>query len=221
MGSNVTDLTQAFVAANGGSRDLNAQNVSAFLKQLQTGGAYDPAAAFGTAKAAWDQSPADAYAKLQPATDAAAADAGRYADSATSVFGKSMMDLAAQQSLEGRQAMENRFAQGGTFGTDSGAARAALMYASQSPYAAADAQVAQKRSDAYMGYLMPMAQGAAQNYYARGDRYADLGKNYLGALSGLSQQAYVAPQFQSNPDAASKLMDFGTNLLGSYLGAKH
>ena len=220
MGSNITDLTQAYVDSNGGSRDLNSKNVNAFLQQLQTGGSYDPAAMYGKAMASWDQSPADAAAALKPATDRIASDAGQYADQATQVFGKSMMDLAAQQSLEGRQSLENRFAQGGTFGTDSGAARAALIQASMSPYAQADAQVAQTRSQDYMSYLTPQAQMAAQNYYGKGDRYAALGNNYLGALSGLSQQAYVAPQFQSSPDTSSKLMDFGTSLLGSYLGRK-
>jgi hypothetical protein len=209
MGSDVTDLTAAWTQANGGSRDLNASNVNAFLKQLQTGGAYDPAAAYSKAASYWNQSPADAYAKLKPGYDAMAGDVGRYADAATSVYGKSMMDLAAQQSMEGRNAMEQRFSNGGTFGTDSGAARAALMQASMQPYAAADAQVAQTRAGVYSSLLNPMMQQAGQNYYSMGDRYAAQGNNYLNALSQLSQQAYVAPQFQTSPSAGSNALAGG------------
>ena len=206
MGSNVSDLTQSFVAANGGSRDLNSSNVAAFLKQLQTGGAYDPAAALSKAKSYWDMSPAESYAKLQPSYDAMSGDAARYADESTKVFGKSMMDLAAQQSMEGRQALEQRFSNGGTFGTDSGAARAALMTASMQPYAAADAQVAQQRAQSYNAMMNPMMQQAGQNWYGMGDRYAAQGNNYLTALAGLSQQAYVAPQFQTSKSKGSNAL---------------
>lgn len=217
MGSETTDLTAAWTQANGGSRDLNASNVNAFLKQLQTGGAYDPTAAYGKAASYWNQSPNDAYSKLQPAYDAMAGSAGKYADAATSVYGKSMMDLAAQQSMEGRQALEQRFSNGGTFGTDSGAARAALMTASMQPYAAADAAVASKRSDVYSSLLNPMMQQAGQNYYSMGDRYAAQGNNYLTALAGLSQQAYVAPQFQTSPSKGSNALAGG--LKGAGAGA--
>ena len=208
MGQDVKDLTASFVQQNGG-RDLNAQNVQAFLAQLQAGGAFSPQDAFGTAKKQWSQSPQDAYGALQGAYGNINRDAGAYADAATSPFGQSMLSLAAQQSQEAVNTMSQKMAQGGVFGADYGAARSAMMQGAMQPYAAANAQIASKRADAYNAYAQPQQQGAMANYYGMGDRYANTGNSYLNALAGMSQQAYVAPQFQTSPDALTQGLSYG------------
>ena len=217
MGSDIKDLTAQFVAQNG-SRDLNAANVSSFLQQLSSGGAYNPQAAFNTAQQRWSQSPQDAYAALSGANNGIMADAGRYADASVMPYGQSLQTLAAQQSQQAVQNMSQKMSQGGVFGTDSGAARVALMQGAMQPYAAADAQLAAKRADAYSAYALPQQQMAAQNYYGAGDRYAALGGNYFNALNGLSQQAYLAPQFQQQSSKGSNALSSAAS--GALIGTQ-
>jgi len=81
------------------------------------------------------------------------------------------------------------------------------------PYAAADAAVAAKRADAYNQYMGQQAGLAAQNYYNTGANYANLGNNWFNALAGQSEQAYIAPQFQTQNN------QLGNTLAGAGTGA--
>jgi len=124
------------------------------------------------------------------------AEAKRQADAAFSPFGQAMGEYAADQSRTQRRAVETRLAQGGALGAASGAAQGAIARAVASPYAAANAAMQQQYGNLYQGAHNNLSQG----------------------LAGASQQAIVAPQYQTQKTDFGNFLDLGLQLGSSFMG---
>lgn len=114
-------------------------------------------------------------------------------------YGKSMQETAMLQSEAARRAMEQRLANGGMLGTDSGAGRTALMQAIIEPYARMNTELASKNADVFSSIYNPQAQAALGNTYGKTN-------NLLSALGTTSQ---------ANQGLANIYGTAGQNLLGA------
>jgi hypothetical protein len=242
---NPTDLTASYASKYG--RDLNGQRSNMFYNMLQPGGQLDAGswynmgkAGLGQAGAQTDQAAAMAdrssgnilqkLLQMQPQMQQSAA---QTAQGATSRGATSMADLAAEASARARNNMENRFGAGGQFGTTSGGTLAALMHGTAEPLLQAQTAIDQTYGQAYQNALSPMAQGFQSREFNRPQEYQGVAQSYLqGAnqalgtggllaqlLGGQSEQALIAPQFQSPAQSyGSKLIDVGLGGMSQNLG---
>ncbi len=139
------------------------------------------------------QTPGQAYSDFAQANPALIGQAGAAADAATQLYGQSAEALAAQRSNDARRALEQRFATGGVFGADYGAARKALGEAVSAPYAQAMADIAAQRSSAFNQAYNPQAQALLGNTLAAPERQLagiQAGQGVYGqGLAGLGQAA--------------------------------
>jgi hypothetical protein len=239
------DLTADWAAKNG--RDLNGDRSQAFYDMLSPGGQLDSGSWYnmgrGYAGQAGGQTDRAAemanrssgnileqLLRMQPEMQRSAAGT---ATGATSRGAASMADLAAEASARARSNMENRFGAGGQFGTTSGGTLAALMRGTSEPLLQAQSNINQMYSGAYQNAFSPMAQGFMAREFGRPQEYQGVASSYqksadqaLGTggllaqlLGGQSEQALVAPQFQTQgPTTIDKLIDVGLGAGSQALG---
>lgn len=154
---NVRKLLAAL--ASGGAYDPTAATAEADtlygLGQTAFGKASDVATQGGASVSALDallqgalgKTATEKYAEFQGASPAISDEIRSVVDAAMSPYGSSMQEAADLQSAEVLKAMEKRLAAGGMLGTDSGAAKKALMQSMYLPQAQMLSDVASKRAD--------------------------------------------------------------------------
>jgi hypothetical protein len=240
-----TDITAPWVAANGGSRDMNYQRSNAWYNRLNGNGPMNPENWFKQASGYANGAQGDLLEKMRLAAGRSGQDifssfqttqpqmqdmAGRVADAGISSYGSSMNDLAKVQSQEAIRALENRFGANG--GLANGAAMASMARGASEPLLQALAQIAQLRANAFQGGYLPMANAGYARELGRTDEYGralgganqsmqslgQIGGTLGGWLNDQSQQYWLAPQLQVQKGALPGLLGTAGTVLGGIYG---
>ena len=165
---------------------------------LQAGGEFDPARALQAYQTGMD-----------PRVNSMAQGA---ASGATSMFGQSMQELAAQQARDSVRNMSAQMGGGGLFNTRSGASMASLQRGAVEPLLQAQTAVNQMYSDAYRGAYEPAAQMGMAAQYQRPEQLNAALQSGIGLQGAQLGGADVASQ-----DFARR-MAAGTGIQSGLLG---
>lgn len=214
------------------NRDLNWDRSNALYQQLTNGG-LNPLAYLGRGDSLSEQarvitdaltrgdwSPGTMQKTFLANLPGLTAGASTVADAATSAAGTSMRDLARAVSARSLNNMQNALGAGGLFGAASGPVAASLSAGAQEPLMQAETAIDQMRSNAFNAAYNPMAAFTMQNIAnepsmkaAFADMYSKLANQQYAAanpllsmLSGLSEQAFVAPNMQQRQSGLAALL---------------
>lgn len=223
--SKYVDPTQAYADAHGGNRDLNATRSNAFYDFLtKAGTSGNVSEMLRSALEQYGRTGAQQVGEFNAALPGITSGAAGVADQALSMYGEPAEAYAARMADANRRSIEQRLSTSGLGNFGSGAALSAIAGGVATPYAETARDLANMRSQAFMGAYSPTAQATYGNILGRGNQYANLGNALMGALAGQSEQQILAPAFQYKPGfwdtMASSAVSGLSGAAGGFLGTE-